>query len=153
MNMYPSQVSPPRTPGCNEYVPLVGVPSKNTGLRCGGEGDGVAAMGWCGISGGDEMVMMAVGDGGGFGGVLIRRWWRLRSGDEGESVAARVIVDSVDRVIRILFGFGRKACQKSFSAAVVVAGGGRLVVENNGEKSMYLKMEMKVPVSSCLKDS
>ncbi|GJX72764.1 hypothetical protein Tco_0309935 [Tanacetum coccineum] len=31
MNMCPSQVSPPRTPGSNEYVPLAGVPSKNTG--------------------------------------------------------------------------------------------------------------------------
>ncbi|GKB31140.1 putative ribonuclease H-like domain-containing protein [Tanacetum coccineum] len=30
MNMYPSQVSPPRTPGSNEYVPLTGVLSKNT---------------------------------------------------------------------------------------------------------------------------
>ncbi|GKA55895.1 hypothetical protein Tco_0754967 [Tanacetum coccineum] len=30
MNMCPSQVSPPRTPGSNEYVPLAGVPSKNT---------------------------------------------------------------------------------------------------------------------------
>ncbi|GJZ11185.1 hypothetical protein Tco_0545944 [Tanacetum coccineum] len=28
--IYPSQVSPPRTPGSNEYVPLAGVPSKNT---------------------------------------------------------------------------------------------------------------------------
>ncbi|GJY80544.1 hypothetical protein Tco_0493295 [Tanacetum coccineum] len=30
MNMYPSQVSPPRTPGSNEYVPLASIPSKNT---------------------------------------------------------------------------------------------------------------------------
>nr|GEW76899.1 putative reverse transcriptase domain-containing protein [Tanacetum cinerariifolium] len=45
-------------------------------------------------------------------------------GDEGKGVAARVIVDPVDRVIRILFGFGRKARRKSFPA-VAVAGGGR----------------------------
>ncbi|GJX42192.1 hypothetical protein Tco_0257182 [Tanacetum coccineum] len=31
MNMCPLQMSPPRTPGSNEYVPLAGVPSKNTG--------------------------------------------------------------------------------------------------------------------------
>ncbi|GJU25495.1 hypothetical protein Tco_1164116 [Tanacetum coccineum] len=31
MNMCPSQVSPPRTSGSNEYVPLAGVPSKNIG--------------------------------------------------------------------------------------------------------------------------
>ncbi|GKF02406.1 hypothetical protein Tco_0029329 [Tanacetum coccineum] len=30
MNMCPSQLSPPRTPGSNEYVPIAGVPSKNT---------------------------------------------------------------------------------------------------------------------------
>ncbi|GKB41422.1 hypothetical protein Tco_0886364 [Tanacetum coccineum] len=30
MNMSPSQVSPPRTSGSNEYAPLAGVPSKNT---------------------------------------------------------------------------------------------------------------------------
>ncbi|GKE21800.1 hypothetical protein Tco_1433312 [Tanacetum coccineum] len=70
MNMYPSQVSPPRTPGSNEYVPLAGVPSKNTGHRGGGGCEVVARMTgvmwwweWCrgdGDEGGVRMMVVVV---------------------------------------------------------------------------------------------
>nr|GEX75502.1 hypothetical protein [Tanacetum cinerariifolium] len=56
--------------------------------------------------------------------------WRRR-------VVTSGVVDRVDRVKGSIFGFGRKARRKSFPTAVV-AGGGRLVAGNNGEKSICL---------------
>nr|GEZ11930.1 hypothetical protein [Tanacetum cinerariifolium] len=47
-------------------------------------------------------------------------------GTKGRSVAARVIVDPVDRLIRNVFGFDRKARQKSFSTPANNGGGDRL---------------------------
>nr|GEV39020.1 hypothetical protein [Tanacetum cinerariifolium] len=110
---------------------------------------GKGVVGGCGDDG-DRVVFVVVG-----------LWWGmivLRSdggdndgykvvvpavdGDEGESVAARVIVDPVDRVIRILFGFGRKARWKSFPMAAVVTGGGRLVAGNNGECVCFYILRM-----------
>nr|GFB80268.1 hypothetical protein [Tanacetum cinerariifolium] len=80
------------------------------------------------------MVMMAVGNGGGFGGVLMRRWWRR--------VVASGVVDRVDRVKGSVFGFGQKARRKSFLTAAnsgrkwpeVVAGGSR---EGGGDDDGY----------------
>nr|GEX32596.1 hypothetical protein [Tanacetum cinerariifolium] len=88
---------------------------------CGGGGGGGVGCGGDGV----VRVVLAVGE-----------WWRLRSGDKGESVAARVIVDPVDRATRIVFGFGRKARRKSFPATENGGSGGgdqrRLVVTNGG---------------------
>nr|GEU92462.1 hypothetical protein [Tanacetum cinerariifolium] len=127
MNMYPSQVSPSRTPGCNEYVHLAGVPSKNTELEGGSNGGGwgvAAEPRWGGVVSVEVVmvatvrgVMVAYG-----GGVEMERkvmmmvlgWWRR--------VVASGVVDLIDRLIRKLFGFGRKARRKSFPAA---ANGGR----------------------------
>nr|GEX55813.1 protein kinase and PP2C-like domain-containing protein [Tanacetum cinerariifolium] len=61
------EVSPPRTPGCNKYVPLAGVPSKNIGLGVMVEMSGGMAA---------RVREMEVDDGGGFrggGGA----WWRV----------------------------------------------------------------------------
>nr|GEU92739.1 ribonuclease H-like domain-containing protein [Tanacetum cinerariifolium] len=63
-----------------------------------------------------------------------RRWWwrwcRWMDGGygvgmKGRGVAARVIVDPVDRLIRNVFGFGRKARRKSFLATTNGGDGGR----------------------------
>nr|GEV99489.1 hypothetical protein [Tanacetum cinerariifolium] len=68
---------------------------------------------WCGGVAVIEMVMMAVGDGGGSGGVLTvavewgQRWWRR--------VVASSVVDRVDRVKGSIFGVRQKSSPKKFS--------------------------------------
>ncbi|GKE87451.1 hypothetical protein Tco_1564926 [Tanacetum coccineum] len=81
--------------------------------------------------------MASVVDGVGDGGGMMRRWCgcgdEVRGGcddgDDDESggggetrVEARGSADRVDRLMRSIFGFGRKTRRKSFPAA---AGGGR----------------------------
>nr|GEU32521.1 hypothetical protein [Tanacetum cinerariifolium] len=67
---------------------------------------------WCGGVAVIEMVMMAVGDGGGSGGVLTtavewgRRWWR--------HVVASGVVDRVDQVKGSIFGVRRKSLPEKF---------------------------------------
>ncbi|GJY28556.1 zinc finger MYM-type protein 1-like protein [Tanacetum coccineum] len=85
MNMYPSQVSPPRTPGSNEYVPLAGVPSKNTGQWWWcvvGVGGDVVTWGWRWreVDGGAMMLMASFEDGGDGCDV----GWRWAAGDSPE---------------------------------------------------------------------
>ncbi|GJW65291.1 reverse transcriptase domain-containing protein [Tanacetum coccineum] len=93
MNMCPSQVSPPRTPGSNEYVPLAGVPSKNTRaftcsyqfnplklIRDGDGGDAMIMIG--GVVEGDGGMGMAVATGDGE--------WRVAT----SGVVDRVVRDS-----------------------------------------------------------
>nr|GEZ66352.1 hypothetical protein [Tanacetum cinerariifolium] len=57
------------------------------------------------MGGGDGGLSGGFGGGGGCG-----------VGTNGRGVAARVIVDPIDRLIRSVFGFGRKARRKSFPA-------------------------------------
>nr|GEU60851.1 putative reverse transcriptase domain-containing protein [Tanacetum cinerariifolium] len=78
----------------------------------------------------EKMVALGCGCSGGFG----SGGGGCGVGTQGRGVAARVIVDSVDRVIRILFGFGRKARRKSFPAATVVADGDWWLPEIMGER-------------------
>nr|GEZ79753.1 hypothetical protein [Tanacetum cinerariifolium] len=81
-----------------------------------------------GGDGGDvDMVKMMMALWGGW-----RMWWWFKRWRR--RVVASGVVDRVDRVKGSTFGFAHR---KSFSAAVV-AGGGRLVAENNGGKSMRL---------------
>nr|GEX93154.1 hypothetical protein [Tanacetum cinerariifolium] len=79
------------------------------------DGKGDTAAAWQQGSGEDE---------GGGGGCVV--------GTQGRGVAARVIVDLVDRLIKNVFGFGRKARRKSFTAAVAGGARGRAYAIDDG---------------------
>ncbi|GJS37896.1 hypothetical protein Tco_0536278 [Tanacetum coccineum] len=148
------------------------------GVRCGGVdgGCGVAAavgwLGWC--EGGVEVAAMVMlvayggeeGDDGmvvrgdGVGGVVLSGSGGRGMGTKGRGVAARGMVDPVDRLIRNVFSFGRKARRKSFPAAanggggrrrlvVGAAAGGRIMSER--ERVVYVLQEVpKIQSSSLL---
>ncbi|GJT95834.1 hypothetical protein Tco_1091352 [Tanacetum coccineum] len=102
MNMCPSQVSPQRTPGSNEYVPLAGVPSKNTrAFTCSYQFNPLKLIHGIVMMMADEMVAVVVCGGDG------EASWRR--------VVARDMGDQVDRVTRNLFGFGWKSLPEKFS--------------------------------------
>nr|GEU83943.1 putative ribonuclease H-like domain-containing protein [Tanacetum cinerariifolium] len=111
-------------------------------VGCDGVGGVVlSGGGGCGVGTKGRVVAARVivdpGGGGsgcdGVGGVVLSGGGGCGVGTNGRVVAARVIVDPVDRLIRIVFGFGRKARRKSFSAPTNGGGGDRrrLVVAEN----------------------
>ncbi|GKC05675.1 hypothetical protein Tco_0997285 [Tanacetum coccineum] len=121
MNMCPSQVSPPRTPDSNEYVPLAGVLLRTR-----------SGLWWWWRYDDDErlvaivvtMVLVEGGDGssGDEDGVEVMSGAaRLLEGEGARGACG--MVDRIDRVMRNIFGFGRKTCRKSFTVAAAVVGG------------------------------
>ncbi|GJZ27159.1 hypothetical protein Tco_0571412 [Tanacetum coccineum] len=71
---------------------------------------------------GDDDGVVVRGDG--VGGVVLSGGGGRGVGTKGRGVAARGMVDPVDRLIRNVFSFGRKARRKSFPATAGGRSGG-----------------------------